>query len=65
MKAFPYNLKTPESFEMWMREFVKRNRNDKFFKGWKEQGIAKAYCLLDPFSTLTGIALSRRDLITN
>lgn len=56
MEAIPLGLlPSPDNFYEWMRAFVKRFRNTKYYQGWKEQGLFKARCRIDEGGRLMDI----------
>lgn len=62
MQTFPYLLPMKEFFYDWMVEFVNRNRNNSFYKGWKNQGIAFSYCKIDQYGRLMDISNNKTEL---
>lgn len=65
MSLFPIVLPIDDLFYEWMYEFSKIYNNQKFYKGWKNQGIAFARCKIDSYGNLVDIIPSNPKRVTH
>lgn len=62
MQCFPLCLPIEDFFYDWMQKFCEVYQNNKFYQGWKNQGIATAYCRINENGYLVGISTRLKDL---
>lgn len=63
MRLFPLCFPLIELFDNWMKLFAIEYNNQTFYQGWKNQGVAIAYCKIDKYGDLIDLSGQRTKLL--